>query len=840
MKKFLHSLILLILLSNCFLVQAQWQNGLWTEKQAYNWYFGFQAGINFNTTPPTAITDSAIEGYRLFPDDPRFIIIEDTGSISDIDGNPLFYTNGMTVWNSNNEIMLNGEGLQTESSTYQTGLTVPAPGKPGIYYIFSSGGSTTSPDGAMVYSEVDMSLDGGLGAITENKNVQIAPAVEERMTAVHHADGQSVWVVFNTYSSNTNEIQAVLVSNEGVSSTPVVSSIGTAYLWNNQGAMKFSPDGSKMAMSRFIGDTYFMEIYNFDKSTGQLTELLATVDYNDIVGNLAGIWALEFSPNGRFLYGVSAYEGDVHQFDLEAGSEQDIKDSRVVVHQSPNSYFSMQLAPDGKIYLASFFDATAPYLSVINFPNNKGIACGFTENSFDLAGNQNQSSLPCFIQSYFGSGILYKGGDCPSEDISFSTLRIAGIESIAWDFGDPASGIENTSAEFEPTHAFSTGGTYTVTATITSNGAQQTATTQITVLPAPETTVPDADDLIQCAGTAGTSVFNLKEMDAQILNGQDATQFTVTYYASETDVTAEKPIVAPDSFSTTGQTIYAKITNTMTGCISVISFALVVNPLPLITNPDDMQQCSDSQTAVFNLTQQNATILGTQVPNSFMVNYYANESDINDNNPISTPESFTSSNQVVYAVVTNTITGCISDSVEFDIVVIVTSLASDILELTGCSPINLNGVASQLESGLILSFYDKEEDALISENAITDAEHYIAKDKLTIIYVRAEDVQGCADVYRLQLNQENCTIPRGISPNNDGMNDNFDLSYLNVKQLNIFNRYGKNVYSRKEYTAEWYGQSDNGNELPTGTYYYMIETGEGETTTGWVYINREE
>lgn len=838
MKKNLHSLILLILLNSCFLLQAQWQNGLWTEKQAYNWYFGFQAGINFNSTPPTAIIDSAIEGYLLSPNSP-FMIIEDTGSISDTDGNPLFYTNGMTVWNANNEIMLNGEGLKTIESTYQTGLTVPAPGKPGFYYIFSSGGSTTSPDGAMVYSEVDMSLDGGLGAITENKNVQIAPAVEERMSAVHHADGQGVWVVFNTYSSNTNEIQAVLVSNEGVSSTPVISSIGTAYLWANQGAMKFSPDGSKMAMSRLVLDTYFIEIFKFDNATGQLTELLATIDYNDIVGSYAGVLALEFSPNGRFLYGVNAFEGDIHQLDLEAGSEQDIKDSRVVVHQSPNSHFSMQLAPDGKIYLASFFDATAPYLSLINFPNNKGIACGFTENSFDLAGNQNQQSLPCFIQSYFESGILYEGGDCPGEDISFSTLRIAGIESIVWDFGDPASGGEDTSAELEPTHAFSAGGTYTVTATITSNGAQQTATTQVTVLPAPDTTIPAAEDLTHCSETV-TSVFDLKEMDTQILSGQDVAEFTVTYYASEADVIADSPITAPDSFTTSGQTIYVKITNTVTGCISVISFALVVNPLPLITTPDDMQQCSDSETAVFNLIHQNSTILGGQDPNRFMVNYYANESDINDNNPISTPESFTASSQVVYAVVINTVTGCASDSVEFDIEVTVTSLASDILELIGCSPINLTDVASQLETGLILNFYTQEENALISENAISAVERYIAKDKLTIIYVRAEDTQGCAEVYRLQLNQENCTVPRGISPNNDGMNDNFDLSFLNVEQLNVFNRYGKNVYSLKDYTSEWYGQSDNGNELPTGTYYYMIETGEGETRTGWVYINRQE
>ncbi|WP_415776934.1 gliding motility-associated C-terminal domain-containing protein, partial [Flavobacterium gelidilacus] len=37
---------------------------------------------------------------------------------------------------------------------------------------------------------------------------------------------------------------------------------------------------------------------------------------------------------------------------------------------------------------------------------------------------------------------------------------------------------------------------------------------------------------------------------------------------------------------------------------------------------------------------------------------------------------------------------------------------------------------------------------------------------------------------------------------------------------------------------QWYGQSDNGNELPTGTYYFVIERDNVETKSGWIYINR--
>ena len=84
-----------------------------------------------------------------------------------------------------------------------------------------------------------------------------------------------------------------------------------------------------------------------------------------------------------------------------------------------------------------------------------------------------------------------------------------------------------------------------------------------------------------------------------------------------------------------------------------------------------------------------------------------------------------------------------------------------------------------------------------------------------------------------------CSIPKGISPNGDSLNDELDLSFYNIEKLEIFNRYGSKVYSKSNYENEWHGQSDNGNELPDGTYYYVIDFTDLETKTGWIYINRE-
>jgi len=104
--------------------------------------------------------------------------------------------------------------------------------------------------------------------------------------------------------------------------------------------------------------------------------------------------------------------------------------------------------------------------------------------------------------------------------------------------------------------------------------------------------------------------------------------------------------------------------------------------------------------------------------------------------------------------------------------------------------------------------------------------------------VTVTTADGCSVSEPITVSNISCEIQRGISPNNNGENDNFDLSMYNVKELNIFNRYGTEVYNFKNYVDQWYGQSNAGKELPDGTYFYVIHTAEGDKITGWIYINR--
>jgi gliding motility-associated-like protein len=111
----------------------------------------------------------------------------------------------------------------------------------------------------------------------------------------------------------------------------------------------------------------------------------------------------------------------------------------------------------------------------------------------------------------------------------------------------------------------------------------------------------------------------------------------------------------------------------------------------------------------------------------------------------------------------------------------------------------------------------------------------VATYSLTITY------GGCSSTMPMSFTTTNtmCKIQKGISANGDGQNDYFDLEGQDVKRLQIFNRYGVAVYSRSNYSNQWYGQSNKGDELPDGTYYFVIERGSGDVETGWIYLTRE-
>ncbi|MBU2940666.1 gliding motility-associated C-terminal domain-containing protein [Lacinutrix sp. C3R15] len=148
-----------------------------------------------------------------------------------------------------------------------------------------------------------------------------------------------------------------------------------------------------------------------------------------------------------------------------------------------------------------------------------------------------------------------------------------------------------------------------------------------------------------------------------------------------------------------------------------------------------------------------------------------------------------------------------------------------------------------------VTFYTTIEDLINNENNIIIPENYQSTTSPQTIYIKIE-TEECADIYHFNLLTENCPpiIPQGFSPNNDSVNDWFNIQGLyNIfenHELKIYNRYGTLLFVGNN-SKKWEGKANRGinNQgklLPVGTYFYVLNLNDNnfKPLTGWVYLNR--
>ncbi|HOZ88433.1 MAG TPA: hypothetical protein PL029_11785, partial [Bacteroidia bacterium] len=249
------------------------------QNQMSKWYFGLQAGLDFMTNPPTILTNGAMTTG------------EGCATISNAAGNLLFYTNGVNIYDQTHNVMANGTGLTGNGSTTQSSIIVKQPGNSNIFFVFSLGPSGT---GNLDVSTVDLSLSSGNGSVTV-KNTQLATAMTEKLTSVKHCNGTDVWVM--AHDNNSTNFRAFLVTSSGVSPVSVVSSVGSNHGTSGWlGNMKFSPNGKKLGVA-IHGASGAFEVFDFDASTGAVTNSLS-------LGSYPSCYGCEFSPDGTKFYGT--------------------------------------------------------------------------------------------------------------------------------------------------------------------------------------------------------------------------------------------------------------------------------------------------------------------------------------------------------------------------------------------------------------------------------------------------------------------------------------------------------------------------------------------------------
>jgi len=266
-----------------------------------NWYFGDFAALNFATNPPISLSNSQMEQF------------EGVASVSNSNGQLLFYTNGKTIWGANHLPMPNTGDLTGNYSTNQAALIVAHPGNPNQYYVFTLPASDEPSPGVLSYSLVDLTLNGGFGDVVANqKNIPLLDQNgntfdnnSEAITSAVNSNQNGYWVLFPI----ANTLYSYPITSSGFSNIPITSSIllqdspiiGTSHI-------RVSPDNSRVAIASW-GTTRVLTVYNFNNATGQ-----ADTTYQFTIGNVS-VLTSEFSGNNNVLYANETF-GRVFVLDL--------------------------------------------------------------------------------------------------------------------------------------------------------------------------------------------------------------------------------------------------------------------------------------------------------------------------------------------------------------------------------------------------------------------------------------------------------------------------------------------------------------------------------------------
>jgi gliding motility-associated-like protein len=710
---------------------------LFAQSEASFWYFGRNAGLQFNaeTGTVTAITNGQVD------------TLEGCTSIADSDGNLLFYSDGRTVWNRNHQIMANGDyfggtGLLGDPSSTSSGLIVPKPEDPDKYYLFTvdephhnnastypnqytgtyeGGGTIPSQDdgynNGFNYSLIDMTLNAGLGDVDAvEKNIHLVTydasiplevqyKSSEKITAVRAEDCSSFWVITHL----GNKFYAFRIGINGVQSTPVISEVGPyipieGYRRNSLGYIKSSPDGSKLVAANY-GEAILagnnapgnVFLYDFNNETGTISNPLEL--YSSLNGNSP--YGVEFSAESRKVYATmsegASGDGTSHilQWNLES---DDIPNSLQVIHSSNDvSAGALQLGIDRRIYRANLSYNGNPtiskYLGIINNPEADGSAADYNERGIllDINGsNQNTSTigLPPFIQSLFNSetDIIRNGISttelklCTNDTYILQADDIAGADYV-WSFdGVP---LAETSAQLR----VDTPGFYEVYIEQNNGECPITGSAVVGVFEIP--VAHPLSDVFVCDNNDndGFTSFDFTTKNPEALLTQDALDYNVSYYETPEDANSgENELTFPYTNTANPQTLFVRVDNASnTNCFSVNSFDIEVFNTPQIPSLNTIEFCDNlgnvmDGIATIALGDIIPTLRDAQPETDLNITFHGSQDDA-DTNTSALPLNYTNTNAIndtIFVRLENTLNTDCFNTASFNVVINPIPVANDI------------------------------------------------------------------------------------------------------------------------------------------------------------------
>ena len=379
MKIISFTTLLLFLLSSR--IQAQ-------SLQGHNWIIGFSASENFPVDSSGGLLMDFTSGSLVYSKVPLKYTMASSSIISDTLGNLLFYSDGCRInkrdyttmpgsdsMNDHHllDLCMNGSGYSRTSGL----IILPDPGGKRIYRVFHNAYYVKGLYGSqMRMTTVDMTLDNGMGRVTEKKKILIDSANIIYLSTVKHANGRDWWIVNSERGSNRKFV--FLLDLSGIHGPEVIKT-GGVKLANPEawGQMLFSPDGKKFLELTDDGSY----VCDFNRCSGKFSNCVK-IDYFE---GAALCNSGAFSSNSRMLF-VSTCDS-IFQYDLQSPdfnlTRQLIAVQDGISDLYNTSFFgTMTLAPDDKIYINQTTGGNK--LSVIHQPNQRGLAAGFEKWGFDM------------------------------------------------------------------------------------------------------------------------------------------------------------------------------------------------------------------------------------------------------------------------------------------------------------------------------------------------------------------------------------------------------------------------------------------------------------------------